>query len=93
MELTTGFDGTSEDRMFPSLVIRASVTRHSGFFLINVALPTFFFVPLSHMQFFVSAAEDRLGISLRKFLRVGTPTLCSGHQRLCCKRLRARYLI
>ena len=61
--MTAGFDGASQMRIFPTLVIKVTVSRRSGYFVLNVLLPTAVFVPLAHLQFLVADCAGRLEVA------------------------------
>ena len=60
-----GVCGSSADRMFPTVEFKALVGRQPSFFLLNLALPVFFFTPLAALQFCVhrELTSDRLSVS------------------------------
>ena len=66
LELRAGEYGTMEDRKFPSLQMIVLVGRNPQFYLWNLALPVFCFVPLCILQFCVPRDQtpERLGVSL-----------------------------
>lgn len=61
-----GAVGRTEDRMFPTLEMVMIVGRQPTFFLLNLWLPVFFFVPMAMLQFAVprETVADRLSVSL-----------------------------
>jgi hypothetical protein len=58
--------GRDPSRMFPTVELVMLVGRQPKFFLLNIALPVFFFVPMAMLQFTVprEATADRLSVSL-----------------------------
>lgn len=61
-----GTVGLKADRMFPSVELNMVVGRQPSFFLLNLAMPVFFFVPMAALQYCVPRQQtaDRLSVSL-----------------------------
>lgn len=66
LDVRPGTVGTHADRMFPSVELVMIVGRQPRFFLLNIALPVFFFVPMACLQFTVPRdnTEARLSVSM-----------------------------
>ena len=70
LDVRPGTTGRTPDRLFPSVEMIILVGRQPKFVLLNVALPVFFFVPMSMLQFSVPRHDtaDRLSVSLAMML-------------------------
>jgi len=66
VEVKGGVTGTHADRMFPCVQMVLLAGRHPEYFLLNIAAPTFFFVPMAALQFCVprNFVADRLTVTL-----------------------------
>ena len=66
LDVRPGTVGSSEDRKFPSLEMVALVGRRPKFYVLNAAMPVFFFVPMALLQFSVvrEQTDGRLSVSL-----------------------------
>jgi hypothetical protein len=66
LDIRPGTVGSSDDRKFPSLEMVALVGRRPKFYVLNAALPVFFFVPMALLQFCCARdqTDGRLSVSL-----------------------------